>query len=1407
MFSRPQRSVEDRDRISGTGKAALAAACIAVLVCEYFLLSYRHTASRARSGELLSGTSFSGVPAVADDSLLNYAFGYFGTVTYCFPWLIVYFAWVLFVRPPALRQIDFFRVGLKLLGFNILVIGLCSLFSALFVAGHTGAGGVLGDFLNIFLFGKLPRAAAPLIPVLLTLTGIVLFITKSPLWFCERIGFFFSGLLGLDKLKDKGGEDKAVAKAAAGESKEAGDAGPAVKAVPLHEHHHEKDGSRKQRHLVEPTFGPVTAADVYAADRQNASSAPSGAAAASAGAAAAMAARQDAAPVPRLQTDEAAGSGAPSGRGSAEYAQGNAAAVPQQEGRTQPRYESLRERSALSGASAGTAAAAAATAAAENKRRESGSGLRAAAAAMQQTLSSRGAAAFRRTGSFFVRDSQVRRESGARAQATGGEEPETGRYGAGRGSTAAMAAASSAPAVAREESPEERGRPSTIIRDNRHAASKDEENAREEQGQSTIITKSALPRVNKTPDIDPYYLYNKYKNSQEHSAVSAGTGEALVTAGAAAAASRADSGEDEGDEGGTSTIITKNEPQPVRASDDESAAAPSAGPQYVAGAPGAQRDTVGNPFRRSEVSTVITRGSTVTHMQFGEQISVDDSGSSGEFGGGAATVEENPVAGESGSVEEARAVQDGLEQQHAPVGQDAGGGSLDAARTGVDEALAPGSAEGVVPSPEENIISFTDYPPEQDKPIEVGSLPSAFVPSYGEETSADDGPAPLRRGQVHLSEKDSSFVSYNHALRGINGPAAAPVASAAPAAAGDAESADRTEAGDSTAAVAAPSAEKSGDAVAGVVSAAPSAPAASTVVAVEPAAVSASASGLQAGAVTAASAAESQTGTKAEPDESEPESGTETGAPGAVESPIGRGAAAAGKIPLKPYHSSVLTVPEQTYDDWRPSLELMARSNQSMEVDEEYIRSMTGRIDGFMKDYHIAAQVADYQPGPVITRYDLRLEPGTRSVAIRQKQVDLCRLLMVGKVRIIDVIPGTPYVGLEVPNAKRQLITLRDVAERPDFMDSKATLPLCLGVNTIGTPVIADLAKAPHLLIAGTTGSGKSAGINSMLLSLILKLSPAQLRLILIDPKQVEFGNYNDLPHLITPVISEMEQAAAALHWCIGEMERRYTLIKNMRVHNLAEYNRVLETAAAEGRELYDPLWGEDMGGSPAVLRPLPYVVVVVDEFADLMAMSASHGKKSDGKSPDSMIARLTAKARAAGIHLILATQTPRSDVVTGMIKANMPSKIAYTVQSGIDSKIILDEWGAENLLGNGDMLVKYMHLQNYAIFRAHGPYASNDDVKNVVGAWIEHSGAPEYLEGVSDIPGDEDDSAAGGMQEEPGGGRDRLFEEVAAYARDYYSSNNKIPSITNIQITFGIGYTRAKRLMMQLQREHAIDG
>lgn len=493
-----------------------------------------------------------------------------------------------------------------------------------------------------------------------------------------------------------------------------------------------------------------------------------------------------------------------------------------------------------------------------------------------------------------------------------------------------------------------------------------------------------------------------------------------------------------------------------------------------------------------------------------------------------------------------------------------------------------------------------------------------------------------------------------------------------------------------------------------------------------------------------------------------------------------------------------ISAPQRVYDSWRPDVHLLSTAEDTAAMPEEELRDTAETLNRALTEFNVRAHVVRCVPGPVITRYELALDPGIRSSAVSSLSTDISRKLKVETLRVIDAVPGTDYVGVEVPNRHRKLITLGSIMLRPEYQESRASLPVILGVGVSGEPIVQDLAKSPHLLICGTTGSGKSVGLHALIMSLVMKLSPAELRFIMVDPKRVELGFYSNLPHLITPIISDVEEKTGpALKWCVEEMERRYRLLEGLNVRNLKEYNEKIRAENAAGRVVYDPAWNASMGGQPPVLKPLPFIVVCVEEYADLMSQTKN---KKNEFSPENCINRLAAKSRAAGIHMILATQTPRTDVVTSSIKANVPSRLAFTVQSGLDSRVILDENGAEKLLGNGDMLFKFMGGRTT---RAHCGFVDNSEVARVVAAWHEKAGDAEFIEGVTDSPQEEVEiDSRGGSQQ-----LDALFDLAAQFARDYIDRKSKNPAISDFQSTLGVGYPRAKKIFAQLEREGVLLG
>ena len=452
------------------------------------------------------------------------------------------------------------------------------------------------------------------------------------------------------------------------------------------------------------------------------------------------------------------------------------------------------------------------------------------------------------------------------------------------------------------------------------------------------------------------------------------------------------------------------------------------------------------------------------------------------------------------------------------------------------------------------------------------------------------------------------------------------------------------------------------------------------------------------------------------------------------------------------------------------------------------LQYMSRLLEEKLADFGVAVEVVEVNPGPVITRFEIKPAPGVKVSRISNLAKDLARALAVYSVRVVEVIPGKSVVGIEIPNEEREMVKLSEILSSSSYSKSGSALTLALGNDIGGEPVVADLGKMPHLLVAGTTGSGKSVGVNAMILSMLLKASPEEVRMIMIDPKMLELSIYEGIPHLLAPVVTDMKEAANALRWCVAEMERRYQLMSSQGVRNLEGYNRKVREARDRGEPIRDPLWNPQNALDPSEdarpeLEPLPYIVVVVDEFADMMMIV--------GKKVEELIARIAQKARAAGIHLILATQRPSVDVITGLIKANIPTRMSFSVQSKVDSRTVLDQGGAEQLLGNGDML--YLPPGSSNPERVHGAFVDDDEVHRVVEAWKER-GEPDYVEDV--LSGGDSDSvpgiaAVGGEDSE----QDALFDEAVAFVTE----SGRV-SISSVQRKFKIGYNRAANLVEAME-------
>jgi S-DNA-T family DNA segregation ATPase FtsK/SpoIIIE len=460
--------------------------------------------------------------------------------------------------------------------------------------------------------------------------------------------------------------------------------------------------------------------------------------------------------------------------------------------------------------------------------------------------------------------------------------------------------------------------------------------------------------------------------------------------------------------------------------------------------------------------------------------------------------------------------------------------------------------------------------------------------------------------------------------------------------------------------------------------------------------------------------------------------------------------------------------------------------HQEKGYSEESLEHMSRMVEEKLADFGVSVEVVEVNPGPVITRFEIKPAPGVKVSKISNLAKDLARALAVLSVRVVEVIPGKSVVGIEIPNEKRQMVRLSEVLGARVFTESSSALTMALGNDIGGNPMVANLSKMPHLLVAGTTGSGKSVGVNAMLISMLLKATPEEVRFIMVDPKMLELSIYEGIPHLLSPVVTDMKDAANALRWCVAEMERRYKLMANLGVRNVAGYNRKVKDARAAGEPLLDPFWKPDEYlDNDEQLRPeletLPFIVVVIDEFADMMMIV--------GKKVEELIARIAQKARAAGIHLILATQRPSVDVITGLIKANIPTRISFQVSSKIDSRTVLDQGGAEQLLGHGDML--YLPPGSGLPVRVHGAFVDDDEVHRIVNAW-KARGEPEYVDDV--LNGAEGESLPGAPTLSDGGGDsegDALFDEAVAFVTE-----GRRVSISSVQRKFKIGYNRAANLV-----------
>ncbi len=501
--------------------------------------------------------------------------------------------------------------------------------------------------------------------------------------------------------------------------------------------------------------------------------------------------------------------------------------------------------------------------------------------------------------------------------------------------------------------------------------------------------------------------------------------------------------------------------------------------------------------------------------------------------------------------------------------------------------------------------------------------------------------------------------------------------------------------------------------------------------------------------------------------------------------------AAPTPVKRQPIQTSILEIEENIL----PPLSLLDEVQpQKQGYSAETLQALSKQLELELKDFGLSVEVVSVTPGPVITLFELSLAAGVKVSQILNLSKDLARALLVESVRIVDVIPGKPVIGIEIPNTQREMISLRELLESQDFNDEVSPLTMAVGKDINGHPVMADLAKMPHLLVAGATGMGKSVGLNSMILSVLYKATPKEVRMIMIDPKVVELTSYVDTPHLLTPVITDMELAAGALRWSVAEMERRYHLLAKFNVRNLAGFNKKVLTAQKQGTPLLDPFFDPTTAledETAQELETLPLIMIVIDEYADMLGALAQE-EKAKAKKVEALIIRLAQKARAAGMHLIIATQRPSVDVITGLIKSNVPSRIAFKVSSRIDSRTILDMGGAEELLGMGDMLYTKPGMRQP--LRVHGAFVDDDEVNRVIG-FLKEQSTPNYIDEIANpsyLDGGSSNGSKGGYDD-----LDELFDEVVAFV----TSNRRV-SISSIQRQFRIGYNRSARIVESMEAE-----
>ncbi len=1287
------------------------------------------------SGELLTNETPDGIVTTAQSSFMENVFNYFGNVTFLFPLVFVFVGYKLFIKKIALKEIDFFVVGLFILGFNILVIGLCSLFSGLVVDTETSLGGFLGYFF-MSMFDSLPFPIGKLLPALVTLLGLFLFTSRGPIWYFDKIGNFIFGFFDKDKQPDENKTENDNLNITPQEDDSALYGNIKIDT---------KNGELKEPFQTDLDFSAKkneedTTDSIFKSNSFSTASIP------------AFGEKKKIFPSSN-NNDELSQDKPRHSRSRSTVAHRREPVVK----RIEPNFGSI------GGLSADNSALSQSTAPQENRNAQEESspyitpGVQVPAYKSQASDNSTASS----SGSYGY-ESRENTSSGPSTYISGVNAP------------------SVAPV---SDNNYDDGSTKTIIKDSR--------NVQEPVVQNTV-KKTIITRLDTS-------------DSKQSSASQYGNDYSNVNQAKA------------------STIVYK------------------AGADHLP-----PTEVVGNPSRRSEVSTVITRTTTIPTVNVPNNepkvnVSSDGSSVSGEYSQPSSVITRAPTLSENDKAygeakttssmlpsqgennenvinftdltkpQESSKIQvDKLSSAFVPSSDDVDDGKLSIADTqpikesdssfeqysrGSRGVLSSNSHEetnnlvntnvastnattttSAVNNTQERTVQENHVQDIVANKSEVSSSP--IVTPYQTTSKSSDSNSSLSSTEDNKSSDDSLLTEALHAQQS------------------NVQTQTKSQATEPMFDPYSPLPEKEKAPLNSVVEArsADNVQNSASVMNINPNISSSESMNTAPANVMDGSRYEVKP----------PFESMNTLRPNNISNKIeikGSNINGASKATVS-YAKATETSPSKIYGKWRPSFDLLEQSPSQEQVSSDEITEKSARIDKFMSDFGVKAKVEQAVTGPVITRYDIRLEAGIKSKTIVNLETDMQRSLMSRNINIIEVVPGTPFVGIEVPNDKRQMIRLGDIIDSEAFVHSKAKLPMCLGVDTVGMPVVADLADAPHLLIAGTTGSGKSAGLNSMLVSLLFARSPAELRLIMVDPKTVEFSQYQNLPHLLTPIITDPESTVASLAWLIKEMERRYKLLSLMNLSKISQLNDFIKEKNLLGEKVYDPMWEENTIGIPPELKPVPYIVLVIDEFADLMAV-ASVTRKKDGNTPEALIARLTAKARAAGIHLILATQTPRADIVTGAIKANMPSHIAYTVQNSMESRIVLDETGAEKLLGNGDMLVKYQQLNRSQMFRAQGPFTSNADVEKVVSAWIQEAGDPEYVEGITES--EEEDTSENEDNDNSTQQLDAKFDQVVEYARSYCSSNKRL-SVSELQTAFGFGYNRARKIHRQMQSQQIID-